>query len=171
MHLAENFRVGEYYFTLRALITPAQPPLQVCETRTSPRLAATSSLVLVINFFCGIVAIIEVIRGAEWAGLLNAPAEGIVLEGHDVRVAASLRDSDLCQAVFEVPGVLFAGGVRKGIAVCLKSWAQLISLIFPVGALCLVSLPRKLSLHPRQTPCSCQQCTSQRSEREEIAIV
>ncbi len=68
-----------------------------------------------IQFFNQIPhSVIEVVRGSEWARLLDAPAEGIVAEGR----RAHTRIDNLREPVLEVPGIGFAGGIGEGIAVC-----------------------------------------------------
>src|ERR1700677_852544 len=69
-----------------------------------------------ISFFDESRAVIEVIRGAEGAGLLDASSEGIVLKGR--RSAVGTRNNGLGQPVLEVPGEAPALGVGEGIAVC-----------------------------------------------------
>ena len=74
------------------------------------------SIPALVYFFDELEPVIEVIRGAERPLFWILRAEGIVPEGCCSAIRAG--HNGLGQAVLEVPGIGFAGGIGEGIAVC-----------------------------------------------------
>jgi hypothetical protein len=77
---------------------------------------AGQNVAVVVHFLDAILAAIEVVGRAERPTLLDSSTEWIVTEtcGSDTGIY------NLRQAVFEVLGEGFAGGVGEGIAVCVE---------------------------------------------------
>jgi hypothetical protein len=87
------------------------------------------------------------------AGLLDASAEGIVLEGRGAAVGA--RDYCLHQPILEVPGEAAALSVREGIAVCVVGDDRTVYILSDISAVARaserVASPADLTVSPHLT--------------------
>src|SRR5271157_2115680 len=89
----------------------------------------------VVNLFDLLGAVVQENAREARRAFLDSSAEGVVLEGD----GASAGYDGLGQAVLEVPGVGFAGGIGEGIAVCVirvaaaRSRGQFVRRVVAVG--------------------------------------